>query len=195
MNRLLALVLVLLSTLLVSACGPDKPPFNSVDITGADYARGFSLVDHSGVPRALGDFKGKAVVVFFGFTQCPDVCPTTMTQMASVMQSLGKDADRVQVIFITLDPERDTPALLAEYVPNFDKRFLGLHGDLAAIDKTAKEFKIYAAKVPGKTPGSYSIDHTAGTYVFDTEGRVRLFIRHGLDPAPIAQDLNRLLAE
>lgn len=195
MNRLLALVLVLLSALMISACAPDKPPFNSVDITGADYARGFSLVDHNGVPRSLADFKGKAVVVFFGFTQCPDVCPTTLTQMGTVMQSLGKDADRVQVIFITLDPERDTPHLLAQYVPNFDKRFLGLHGDLAAIDKTAKEFKVYAAKVPGKTPGTYSIDHTAGTYVFDPAGKIRLFVRHGQDPAPLVQDLHRLLAE
>jgi len=193
-RRLRSFALALCSVVVLAGCTRDKPSFANVDITGADYARGFALTDHNGTPRTLADFKGKAVVLFFGYTQCPDVCPTTMAEMAAVMQSLGKDADRVQVMFVTVDPERDKPALLAQYVPNFDKRFLGLYGDAAVTEKTTRDFKVVASKVAGKTPGAYTFDHTAGSYVFDPQGRIRLFIRHGQGAEPIARDLKILLA-
>jgi len=168
--------------------------FKNTDITGLDYGKDFSLPDYNGKLRTLADFKGKAVVIFFGYTQCPDVCPTTMAEMATVMQQLGPLADRVQVLFVTLDPERDTPELLAKYVPSFDPRFLGLVGDKAATEKVAKEFKVFYQKVPGKQPGSYTVDHTAGSYVFDAQGRIRLFLRHGQGPESIAHDLRLLLS-
>lgn len=168
--------------------------FQNTDVTGLDYAKGFSLIDHTGKPRTLADYKGKVVVVFFGYTQCPDVCPTTMAEMAGVMQKLGAQADQVQVLFITLDPERDTQQLLASYVPAFDKRFVGLYGTLEQTARTAKEFKVFYAKVPGTTPGSYTIDHTAGSYVFDRDGKLRLFIRHGGGADPIVHDLRQLLS-
>jgi protein SCO1/2 len=171
-----------------------KPPsFQNTDVTGLQYAQDFALLDHTGKPRTLADFKGKVVLVFFGYTQCPDVCPTTMAELAGVMKELGPLADQVQVLFITVDPERDTQALLAQYVPAFDKRFLGLYGDAAATARVAKEFKVFYAKVPGKEPGSYSMDHTAGSYVFDKNGKVRLFLRHGQGAAPIVHDLRQLL--
>ncbi|HEX7634339.1 MAG TPA: SCO family protein [Noviherbaspirillum sp.] len=171
-----------------------KASFKNTDVTGLDYAKDFALPDFNGKMRSLSDFKGKAVVVFFGYTQCPDVCPTTMAEMAAVMQQLGPLADKVQVLFITLDPERDTPELLAKYVPAFDSRFLGLVGDKGATDKVAKEFKVFYQKVPGKEPGSYTMDHTAGSYVFDPQGRIRLFVRHGQGAEPIAHDLKLLLS-
>ena len=173
---------------------PLKSTFRNTDVTGLNYAKDFNLTDHNGKPRQLADFRGKVVVVFFGFTQCPDVCPTTMVEMADVMKQLGPDADRVQVLFVTVDPERDTQALLSQYVPAFDSRFLGLRGDLAATEKVAKEFKVFFQKVPGKQPGSYTIDHTAGSYIFDDKGRIRLFVRHGKGPEPIAHDIRQLLA-
>lgn len=178
--------------LALAGCG-ERPAFVNTDLTGLDYARDFQLTDHTGKPRSLADFKGKAVLVFFGYTQCPDVCPTTMAAMATVMQQLGKDADRLQVLFITVDPERDTQALLAKYVPAFDPRFLGLRGDAAATAKVAKEFKVFFQKVPGREPGSYTMDHTAGSYVFDTQGRIRLFVRNDQGPAPIVHDIKLLL--
>ena len=177
----------------MTACSKGKPEFRGVDISEVDYARDIQLPDHNGQQRSLKDFKGKVVVVFFGFTQCPDVCPTTMTEMADVMRQLGARADQVQVLFVTLDPERDTAALLAQYVPAFDKRFLGLFGDAQATAKVAKEFKVFYQKVPGSAPGSYSLDHTAGSYVFDPKGRLRLFVKHGQGPAPLVADLGRLL--
>ncbi|MBC3934078.1 SCO family protein [Undibacterium sp. CY7W] len=169
--------------------------FVNTDLTGLDYAKDFKLTDHNGKPRTLADFKGKLVLIFFGYTQCPDVCPTTMVEMANVMQKLGPDAEKTQVLFATIDPERDTQALLAAYVPNFDARFLGLYGDAAATAQVAKDFKVYYQKVPGKTPDSYTMDHTAGTYVFDQQGRIRLFLRHGQGPDPIVHDLKLLLAK
>jgi len=185
-------------TVSLAACdklpGKQKASFQNTDVTGLDYAKGFALTDHTGKPRTLADFKGKAVVVFFGYTQCPDVCPTTMAEMASVMQKLGPLADQVQVLFITLDPERDTQELLANYVPAFDKRFIGLRGTLDQTAKTAKEFKVFYSKVPGTDPGSYTIDHTAGSYVFDRDGRLRLFIRHGQGPDPVVHDLRQILS-
>jgi protein SCO1/2 len=191
MKTLLAALTILLA-LGLSACS--KPAsFQNTDVTGLRYAEDFALTDHNGVPRNLASFKGKVVLVFFGYTQCPDVCPTTMVELASVMKELGPQADQLQVLFITLDPERDTQQLLAEYVPAFDKRFLGLRGDAAATAKVAKEFKVFYAKVPGKEPGSYSMDHTAGSYVFDKDGKVRLFVRHGQGTGPLVQDLKQLL--
>ena len=140
------------------------------------------------------DFKGKVVVMFFGYTQCPDVCPTTMVEMSNVMKELGPDADRVQVLFVTVDPERDTQEVLAQYVPAFDKRFLGLRGDLQQTEKVAKEFKVFYQKVPGKQPGSYTMDHTAGSYVFDPQGHIRLFVKHGQGPQTLAHDIKLLLS-
>jgi protein SCO1/2 len=194
MKKLLpVLVAACALTVSIAACdklpGKQKESFQNTDVTGLDYAKGFTLTDHTGKPRTLADFKGKAVVVFFGYTQCPDVCPTTMAEMAAVMQKLGPLADQVQVLFVTLDPERDTQELLANYVPAFDKRFLGLRGTPEQTAKTAKEFKVFYSKVPGTDPGSYTIDHTAGSYVFDRDGRLRLFIRHGQGPDPIVHDL------
>jgi protein SCO1/2 len=200
MKRLLTLLFLAATAMLAAGCDKiagkiaDKPAaFNYVDVTGLDYAKGFSLTDHNGKPRTLEDFRGKLVVLFFGYTQCPDVCPTTMAEMAAVMKELGPAADEVQVLFVTLDPERDTQELLASYVPAFDKRFLGLRGSLEDTARTAKEFKVYFSKVPGSEPGSYTMDHTAASYVFDREGRVRLFVRHDKGPAVLAHDLRQLL--
>ena len=189
---LLLRLLLMCAALALCGCG-EKPAFLNTDLTGLDYARDFALTDHNGKPRTLADFKGRAVLVFFGYTQCPDVCPTTMAEMAAVMQQLGKQSDDLQVVFITLDPERDTPQLLSKYVPAFDPRFLGLYGDAAATAKVAKEFKVFYQKVPGKDPDNYTIDHTAGSYVFDRQGRIRLFVRHGQGPAPIVHDVKLLL--
>jgi protein SCO1/2 len=196
MKRLLPVLVAATLTLCVAGC--DKLPgkgasFQNTDVTGLDYAKGFALLDHTGKPRTLADFKGKVVVVFFGYTQCPDVCPTTMAEMASVMQKLGPQADQVQVLFITLDPERDTQPLLASYVPAFDKRFIGLRGTPEQTAKVAKDFKVFYAKVPGADPASYTIDHTAGSYVFDRDGKLRLFIRHGGGADPIVHDIRQLL--
>nr|WP_230414335.1 SCO family protein [Collimonas silvisoli] len=172
---------------------PANSAFINTDVTGLGYARDFALTDHTGKPRTLADYKGKAVLVFFGYTQCPDVCPTTMVEMANVMKEMGPLASKVQVLFVTVDPERDTQDLLSKYVPAFDPSFVGLYGDQAATDKVAKEFRVFYQKVPGKTPGSYTMDHTAGSYVFDPEGHIRLFVRHGQGPDPIAHDLKLLL--
>lgn len=174
---------------------PVDTKFKNTDITGLDYAKGFTLTDHNGKTRTLDDFKGKAVFIFFGYTNCPDVCPTTMAEMASVLKTLGPQAEQVQVLFVTVDPERDTADLLSKYVPAFDPRFLGLTGDKAAIDQVTKDFKVFHQKVPVKESDSYTMDHTAGSYVFDTQGRIRLFVRHGQGPEPIAHDLKLLLAE
>jgi len=195
MKRLITAGMLALA-LLSAGCDKlaSKPAaFQNTDLTGLDYAKGFSLTDHNGKARTLADFRGKVVVLFFGYTQCPDVCPTTMAEMAAVMKELGPAADDVQVLFVTLDPERDTQELLASYVPAFDKRFLGLRGTPEQTAKTAKEFKVFVAKVEGREEGSYTVDHTAGSYVFDKEGRVRLFLRHGNGPAPIVHDLRQLL--
>lgn len=188
------LKLACLSLLLcLSACSDLNDKFINTDLTGLEYAKDFALTDHNGKARSLADFKGKAVVIFFGYTQCPDVCPTTMAEMASVMKLLGNDAEKVQVLFVTVDPERDTQALLSAYVPTFDPRFLGLSGDQAATVKVAKEFKVYYQKAAGKTADSYTMDHTAGSYVFDPQGRIRLFLKHGQGAEPIAHDLKILL--
>lgn len=191
--RLLVLLGAVLLALALAGCPSRQPAFHNVDITGADFARGFELTGHDGKPRTLADFRGKVVTVFFGYTQCPDVCPTTLAEMAQVMKLLGEKSDRVQALFVTVDPERDTAELLAHYVPAFDPRFLGLYGDAEATARTAKEFKVFYQKVPGSTPGSYTMDHSAGSFAFDAQGRVRLFIKHGQGAEPLAQDLRRLI--
>lgn len=178
---------------LLAACSPDKPAFKSIDLTGADYANGFSLADHNGQPRTLKDFAGKIIVVFFGFTQCPDVCPTSMAELAQVKQLLGPDGDRLQGIFITLDPERDTPELLKAYMANFDPSFLALRPTLAQLPQVSKDFKIYYKKVDGKTPGSYTLDHSAGSYVYDAKGQLRLYSRYGAGAEALASDIRLLL--
>ena len=192
--RRLCLALCAAVPLLLAGCGGSDVRFASTDITGADYGKGFALTDHGGKPRRLEDFRGKVVTLFFGYTQCPDVCPTNLTAMAQVMKLLGDDARRVQVIFVTVDPERDTQDLLAQYVPAFHADFLGLRGDAETTRKTAQEFKVFYQKVPGKTATSYTVDHTAGTYIFDPKGRLRLYVRHGEAPEVIAGDIKLLLA-
>ncbi|HEY4542497.1 MAG TPA: SCO family protein [Noviherbaspirillum sp.] len=196
--RRIGLAALLASSLLLGACdrlgASAQPEFKNTDLTGLQYARDFALPDHNGKMRTLADFRGKAVLVFFGFTHCPDVCPTTLSEMASVMQQLGPDAERVQVLFISVDPERDTPQILSQYVPAFHPSFLGLVGNVAQTEAVVKEFKAFYQKVPGKEPGSYTVDHTAGSYVFDPEGRIRLFVRHGQGAEPIAHDLKLLLS-
>ena len=190
-------LLWLCCVLALTACEkPQTPkvPFANTDITGLDYAKGFALTDHNGQPRTLADFKGKVVVVFFGYTHCPDVCPTTLSELAGIKKALGSEAERLQVIFITLDPQRDTPEFMAGFVPAFDSSFLGMWGEQAVIDKVAKDFKIFAQKVPSKDGKSYTIDHTAGSYVFDDQGRIRLFVRHGQGGDGLQKDLRRLLA-
>ena len=169
--------------------------FNGIDITGAPYANALSLPDAEGRPRTLADFKGKVTVVFFGYTQCPDACPTTMAELSGILKTLGPDASKVQVVFVSVDPSRDTPALLKNYVTNFRPDFIALRGDEAQTKQVVKDFKLIVEKVPGKTPDSYTIDHTAGTYIFDREGRVRLFASQSLDPALLADDIKALLAE
>ena len=179
----------------LAACQPAKPTFKAIDITGADYARGFALPDATGQLRTLADFKGKVVVVFFGYTQCPDVCPTTMAELAEVKRALGADGAKVQGVFITIDPERDTPELLKAYVANFGPDFVALRGSPEQLKTLAKDFKVFYAKVPGKAEGSYTMDHTAGSYIFDTQGRVRLFTRYGTGAKALADDLKQLLSD
>ena len=169
--------------------------FRAIDITGADFAKGFELTDHRGRPARLEDFAGKLLVVFFGYTQCPDVCPTTMAEMAEVMRRLGPLSQQVKVAFITVDPERDTQELLSHYVPAFHPDFIGLWGDAEATARTARAFRVVYQKVPGKTPGSYTVDHSAGSFVFDKRSRVRLMVRHGTQADAIEADLRRLLDE
>jgi protein SCO1/2 len=183
--------IIICSLALLAACDSAGPKFKSTDITGAEYGRTLELTDQNGRLRRLEDFRGKAVVVFFGFTHCPDVCPTTLGDIANALNKLGTDADRVQVLFITVDPERDTPKSLAQYVGAFDPRFLALYGDLPATQRTAKEFKIYFEK--RKSGDSYTIDHSAQAYVIDPQGRLRLLVRHDRIREDLADDLHSLL--
>ena len=176
------------------ACGQDKPAFRGVDITGADYAQGFELSDQNGQVRTLKDFAGKAVVVFFGYTQCPDVCPTALQEMVQAKQLLGADADKLQGVFITVDPERDTPELLKAYMANFGSDFVGLHPTAEQLPKVTKDFKIYFKKVEGKTPTSYTMDHSAGSFTFDPQGRIRLYNRHASGAESLAADVKILLS-
>lgn len=179
---------------LLAACSPEeKLQFKSIDLTGADYAKNFSLADQNGQVRTIKDFAGKVVVVFFGFTQCPDVCPTSMVELAQIKKTLGADGNRLQAVFISVDPERDTPEVLKAYMGNFDPSFLALRPTMEQLPQVTKDFKIYYKKVDGKTPGSYSMDHTAGSYVFDTKGNLRLYSRYGNDVAGFTSDIRQLL--
>ena len=199
-TRRLILLAAAASVALLAACSreaaaPPKPAFKSVDITGAEYANALDLTDADGKARHLSDFKGKVAVVFFGYTQCPDVCPTTLAELAAVKKDLGPDGARVQGIFVSIDPERDTPEVLKAYVGNFGADFVALRGTPEETRAAAKNFKVFFAKVPGKTESSYTMDHTAGSYVFDPSGRVRLFTRDGSGAEARTSDLKTLLAE
>jgi protein SCO1/2 len=186
-------VLLSLASLLLTACQPDKPKFNGIDITGADYAKDFTLTDHNGQSRSLSDFKGKVVVLFFGYTQCPDVCPTSMSELAEVKRLLGADGDKLQGVFVTVDPARDTAELLKAYIANFDPTFVAFVPTAEELSDVAKRFKIYYKKQEGKTPTSYTMDHSAGSYVYDTRGNVRLYSRYGSGAKVLAQDIQTLL--
>ncbi len=183
------------ATVLFSACSEKKVEFRGIDVTGAEYARDLPLTDHNGHQRSLKDFAGKVVVVFFGFTQCPDVCPTSMQELAEVKRTLGADGERLQGIFVTVDPERDTADVLKAYMANFDPTFLALRGNAQELAAVAKDFKIYYKKVDGKTPTSYTMDHSAGSYVYDTAGRLRVYHRYGSGAAALAADVATLLKE
>jgi len=196
MKRLLAALPVAL-VLALAGCqpAPQPPVFQATDITGAAFARDFRLTDHNGQVRTLADFKGKIVAIFFGYTHCPDVCPTTLSDFAVALRELGPLAERVQVIFVTVDPRRDTPDMLRQFVPAFDPRFLGMYTDAESLERLAKEYKVVYQKTAEKAPDDYLIDHSAGTYVYDPQGRLRLLIPYGSGPGVIAQDLKALFAE
>lgn len=185
------------SALLLGGCSDSsKPGFSAIDLTGADYAKDFALTDFNGQPRSLKDYRGKIVVMFFGYTQCPDVCPTSMTELVAVKKLLGPDGDKLQGLFVTVDPARDTPEMLKAYMANFDPSFVALRADtpekLAAV---AKDYKVYYKKVEGKTPTSYTMDHSAGSYVYDTQGRLRLYSRYGSGAGALAADIKLLLQQ
>lgn len=192
MKRLLAAMVAVLA---LAGCQPaSQPPvFQATDITGAEFARDFRLTDHNGQVRTLADFRGKVVAIFFGYTHCPDVCPTTLSDFAAALRELGPLADRVQVIFVTVDPRRDTPEMLRQFVPAFDPRFLGMYTDDETLRQLAKEYKVVYQKTAEKAPDDYLVDHSAGTYVYDPEGRLRLLVPYGSGPDMIVQDLKTLL--
>jgi protein SCO1 len=196
MMRRLFVLLCCLGALVAcdSKTSAPKASFANTDITGSDFGRDFSLTDHTGQRRTLADYRGKVVALFFGFAQCPDICPTTLSDLAQVKQQLGADGDKLQVLFITVDPERDTQEVLAGFVPAFDPSFVALRGSKDEIEKVTKDFKVFAQKVAGKDGGAYTIDHTAATYVYDTQGRIRLFVRHG-QTLSLVGDVKQLIAE
>lgn len=197
MSRRGALAAILAAAALAGGCdklfAPSRGPFSGIDVTGGEMGGELRLADHNGKARSLADFRGKLVVVSFGYTHCPDVCPTTLADLASALRQLGADASQVQVLFVTVDPKRDTPELLRHYVPAFHPDFLGLHGDTAAVERVTKDFKVYASVREGKTPGSYTVDHSGQIFVFDREGRIRLLWAPGTAPAAMASDLRVLL--
>ena len=178
---------------ILGACTESKPQFRGVDITGADYARDFRLTDHNGQLRSIQDFKGKAVIVFFGYTQCPDVCPTSMTELAEVKKLLGPDGDKLQGIFVTVAPGRDTAEMLKAYMTNFDPSFLALIPTADQLPVVAKDFKVYYKRVEGKTPTSYTMDHSAGSFLYDPQGRLRVYNRYGSGAPALAADVKQLL--
>lgn len=192
-RRVLASFAGVAATGLLSACTESKPQFKSIDLTGADYAKDFKLTDANGQVRTLKDFGGKLVVLFFGYTQCPDVCPTTMAELAEAKRILGKDGDKVQGVFVTVDPERDTPQVLKAYMGNFDPTFVALRPTPAEVEIVTKDYKVFYKKVAGKTATNYTMDHSAASYVYDTQGRLRLYTRYGSGPQALASDLQLLL--
>lgn len=192
--RWLAGSAVLASTAGVLTACKSKADFNAIDLTGSkEYGQDFSMPDQHGKRRSMADFKGKVVLVFFGFTQCPDVCPTTLGDLVAVKQKLGAKGDKLQVIFASVDPARDTPEILQAYLANFDPSFLALRGSDEETAKMAKDFKVYYKQVDGQTPGSYTMDHTAGDYIFDPEGRLRLYSRYGTPVDTLAKDIEQLI--
>ena len=193
--RAITRIILFFSLAWVLVACDSKPTFKNVDITGSKaFGTNFALIDVDGKLRTLADYQGKAVVMFFGYTHCPDVCPTTLIEMQEVMRLLGPQAAKVQVIFVTLDPERDTSEVLKQYVPAFNPSFIGLRpANEEALNRLTKEFKIYYKRVPGLSPNTYTIDHTAGSYVFDPKGQLRLYIKHGQGPEVLAQDLKTIL--
>jgi protein SCO1/2 len=188
-----AAALLTIGTGLLGACSDSKPAFSSVDVTGVNYAKEFELTDHNGKTRHLSDFKGKVVVMFFGYTQCPDVCPTSMAELAEVKKLLGADGDKLQGLFVTVDPARDTPEVLRGYMENFDPTFLALYTTPDRLETLAKDFKVYYKRVDGKTPTSYTMDHSAGSYIYDPQGNLRLFTRYGSGAKVLAADIQQLL--
>ena len=192
MSVLRQALVVGLGALILGACN-QQSQFQGSDVTGAAIGGDFHLTDHTGKPRSLGDFRGKVVVIFFGYTQCPEECPTTLSRLATAMQKLGPEASRVQVLLITVDPGRDTREVLSQYVPAFNPDFLGLYGDAAATAAVAKEFKVLYQKQPGPTPGTYSMDHSTGTFIFDREGRLRVYENYAQAPEALAHDIRALL--
>ncbi len=195
MTRYFTYFLIAMVAVLLSACSPstEEPSLFGTDITGADFATDFKLTDHHGETRQLSDYQGKVVALFFGFTHCPDICPTTMADLAAAMKLMGKNSDHVQVLFVTVDPERDTQAVLSEFVPSFDSRFVGLTGTTEEIERTAQTFKIFYAKQQEPGQSGYSFDHSAGVYVYDKKGKIRIYLKYGQKPQEIAHDLSRLL--
>lgn len=189
--------LCILMLAVLAACGPrQRNDFKATDITGADFGRRLELTDHNGVKRSLADFRGKLVVLFFGYTHCPDVCPTTLSDVAAAFKQMKPEAaGQVQVLFVSVDPERDSPEMLRQYVPYFHPSFLGLHGSPEQVATAAKEFRIHYRKHVEPGASDYLVDHTAGSYVLDKAGRLRLFQPFGHPPADIAHDLKLLLEE
>ena len=177
----------------LSACVPAKPSFKSFDLTGADYALGFDLADQRGQRRSLAEFKGRVVMVFFGYTQCPDACPTAMFQLAELKRALGAKGENVQGVFVTIDPERDSAEMLKAYVENFDPSFVALVPTMPEIEAVTTHYKVYRKKVAGPTPTSYTMDHLAGFYIYDTQGRLRLFSRPNMSTADLQSDVASLL--
>ncbi|HEY7743282.1 MAG TPA: SCO family protein [Burkholderiales bacterium] len=196
MKNLIAAIVCALVAVCFAGCGerPQAAKFRLTDVTGADFGKELNLTGHDGRPRTLADFRGKVVTVFFGFTHCPDVCPVTLAEMAQVVRELGPDGNRVQVLFVTVDPERDTQQVLSQYVPSFNPAFLGLYGDAEATARAAKAFKVYYRKQPAKD-GHYSVDHSAGTYILDGEGRLRLFAQYGAGAPALLHDIRILLGK
>jgi len=198
-NGVLSLISLVCLCFIV-ACSPQQGgagetdgKFISTDISGADFPKPLTLTDHTGKLRTMSDFKGKAVVLFFGYTHCPDVCPTTMSDLKNAMKLLGDKSDQVQVLFVTVDPARDTQEVLAQFVPSFDKRFIGMRGNAQETKETLENFKIFYSKVEGKSENDYTIDHSAGMYAFDKAGKIRLYMAYGMKPAEIASDVSKLL--
>jgi len=179
----------------LAGCESDQPSFQATDITGADFGKTFSLADHNGKQRTLDDFRGKVVVMFFGFTHCPDVCPITLAELAGAVKKLGPAGDKVQVLLVTIDPVRDTPELLAKYVTAFNPQFLALRGSAEETARVAKEFKVIYQKVVGAQPENYTMDHSAGSYIFDRQGRLRLYVAYGRGADVFAHDIELLLKQ
>lgn len=187
--------LALAAASILAGCHSGQPSFQSTDITGADFGKSFTLTDHNGKQRSLEDFRGQVVVMFFGFTHCPDVCPTTLAELAGAVRKLGPAGEKVQVLLVTIDPERDTPDLLAKYVTAFNPKFLALRGNADETARVAKEFKVIYQKVAGPRAEDYAMDHSAGSYIFDRQGRLRLYVSYGRGADVFAHDIDLLLKQ